>query len=71
MDRRYKDIIVSDSRSENMTHRLLGRTHSYRTRTRRWMLLANGGLICRERLEPELASRGKTHSSQTGSFTAG
>ena len=37
---------MSDSRSENMTHRLLGGTHSY-GRVRRWMLLANGGLICR------------------------
>ncbi|MEC7906862.1 MAG: hypothetical protein VYC82_06525 [Verrucomicrobiota bacterium] len=63
MDRRYKDIIVSDSRSENMVHRLLGRTHSYRTRTRRWMLLANGGLICRERLEPELVSSEKRQSA--------
>lgn len=63
MDRRFKDIIVNDSRSENMTHRLLGRNNSYRTRTRRWMLLANGGLICRERLEPELVSRGRGQSA--------
>ena len=63
MDRRFKDIIVSDSRSENMIHRLLGRTDSYRTRTRRWMLLANGGLICREQLEPGLVSGEKGHSS--------
>jgi len=63
MDRRFKDIIVSDSRSENMIHRLLDRDNLYRTRTRRWMLLANGGLICRERLEPELVSRKKSRSA--------
>lgn len=63
MDRRFKDIIVSDSRSENMIHRLLDRDNSFRTRTRRWMLLANGDLICRERLEPELVSRKKSRSA--------
>ena len=63
MERRYKDIIVSDSRSENMTHRLLGSTHSYRMRERRWMLLANGGLICRERQEPELLSSERRQSA--------
>ncbi len=45
MDKQFKDIIVSDSRSENMLRRLLGISDQDRSRRQRWMLLANGGLI--------------------------
>ncbi len=45
MDKRYKDIIVEDSRSENMVRRLLEFSDRDRSRRQRWMLLANGGLI--------------------------
>lgn len=45
MEKRFKDIIVSDSRSENMVRRLLEISHQERSRRQRWLLLANGGLI--------------------------
>jgi len=45
MDKRFKDIIVRDSRSENMARRLLEIPDQDRCRRQRWMLLANGGLL--------------------------
>jgi len=45
MDKRFKDIIVRDSRSENMLRRLLDISDQDRSRRQRWMLLANGGLL--------------------------
>ncbi len=45
MDKRFKDIIVKDSRSENMLRRLLDIPDQDRSRRQRWMLLANGGLL--------------------------
>ncbi len=45
MKERIKEIIVSDSRSENMMRRLLGVSTERCARRRRWMLMANGGLI--------------------------
>ena len=45
MDKRFKDIIVRDSRSENMLRRLLDIPDQDRSRRQRWMLLANGGLL--------------------------
>jgi len=45
MEKRFKEIIVSDSRSENMVRRLLDISRQERSRRQRWLLLANGGLI--------------------------
>ena len=45
MNKRFKDIIVRDSRSENMLRRLLDISDQDRSRRQRWMLLANGGLL--------------------------
>lgn len=47
MDKRYKKIIIEDSRSENMLRRLLEVPEQDRSRRQRWMLLANGGLLGR------------------------
>jgi hypothetical protein len=52
MNKRYKEIIMEDSRSENMLRRLLGVPDRERTRRQRWLLLANGGLL---RVRPETA----------------
>ncbi len=59
MDKRFKDIIVRDSRSENMLRRLLDISDQDRSRRQRWMLLANGGLLRSLKLggESELADR--------------
>lgn len=45
MNKRNKDILMADSRSENMLRRLLDVSDRDRARRRRWMLLANGGLL--------------------------
>ena len=45
MNKRSKEILVEDSRSENMLRRLLGVSDQDWSRRRRWMLLANGGLL--------------------------
>lgn len=45
MEKRYKDIIVRDSRSENMLRRLVDISDQDRSRRQRWLLLANGGLL--------------------------
>ena len=45
MNKRNKDILIADSRSENMLRRLLGVPDRDRARRQRWMLLANGGLL--------------------------
>jgi hypothetical protein len=45
MDDRNKEIIVRDSRSENMIRRLLLVPEIERSRRQRWLLLANGGAL--------------------------
>lgn len=45
MEKRYKEIIMEDSRSENMLRRLLEVPASDRARRQRWMLMANGGWL--------------------------
>mgnify|MGYP001435852049 CR=1 FL=1 len=59
MDKQFKDIIVRDSRSENMLRRLLDISDQDRSRRQRWMLLANGGLLRSLKLsgESELVDR--------------
>ena len=47
MNKRYKDIILEDSRSENMVRRLLDTPDRDRTRRQRWLLFANGGWLLR------------------------
>ena len=45
MDKRNREIIITDSRSENMLRRLLMAPERERTQRQRWLLLANGGLL--------------------------
>lgn len=56
MDKRFRDIIVRDSRSENMLRRLLDIPDPDRSRRQRWMLLANGGLLRSLKLNDESGS---------------
>ena len=43
----YREIIVKDSRSENMVRRLLGVPSESRLKRQRWMLLARSGTLLR------------------------
>ncbi len=45
MDKRNRRIIIEDSRSQNMLDRLLGTRKEVLLRRRRWLLLANGGVL--------------------------
>ena len=47
MDKRNRRIIIEDSRSHNMLNRLLGTQREVLLRRRRWLLLANNGMLQR------------------------
>ncbi|MFL3659394.1 MAG: hypothetical protein ACJ07L_15255 [Opitutales bacterium] len=51
MNKQYKEIIMEDSRSENMLRRLLDVSDRDRSRRQRWMLFANGGWLLRGKTE--------------------
>jgi hypothetical protein len=53
MNKRYREIIIEDSRSENMVRRLLDTPDRDRTRRQRWLLFANGGWLLKGKAEVE------------------
>ena len=53
MNKRYREIIIEDSRSENMVRRLLDTPDRDRTRRQRWLLFAHGGWLLKGKAEVE------------------